>query len=87
MLITCLIAAAHGHPAAQSGSGSGFDPEDPLTRFGSGSGSGFDPEDPLTRFGSGSGSSFDPEDPLTRFGSGYDYSEDYASGSGSGYAY
>ena len=48
---------------------------------------GFDPEDPLTRFGSGSGSSFDPEDPLTRFGSGYDYSEDYASGSGSGYAY
>merc|ERR1712241_432481 len=104
VLITCLIAAAHGYPAAQSGSGSGFDPEDPLTRFGSGygsgfdpedpltrfgpgSGSGFDPEDPLTRFGSGSGSSFDPEDPLTRFGSGYDYSEDYASGSGSGYAY
>merc|ERR1711994_450306 len=85
VLITCLIAAAHGYPAAQSGSGSGFDPEDPLTRFGSGSGSGFDPEDPLTRFGSGSG--FDPEDPLTRFGSGYDYSEDYASGSGSGYDY
>ena len=46
VLITCLIAAAHGYPAAQSGSGSAFDPEDPLTRQ---AGSTFDPEDPLTR--------------------------------------
>ena len=60
VLITCLIAAAHGYPAAQSGSGSTFDPEDPLTRQ---AGSTFDPEDPLTRQ---AGSAFDPEDPLTR---------------------
>ena len=59
VLITCLIAAAHGYPAAQSGSGSTFDPEDPLTRQ---AGSTFDPEDPLTRQ---AGSAFDPEDPLT----------------------